>query len=113
MDIVNIVAIVISAITSIVAVVIAVLSILQNSKQLKESNKQFLFNERVNGLIIAKMLIESFKNTELNINNKDKYHFNVFLSRYYIFTNNTYLENIQSIITLDVVDCQHFNGQLL
>lgn len=84
---------------SVVTVVIAIIALLQTKQQIKLSNKQHLFDERIENYGIAIGLIQLYeKNRDFFDENEDD---KAMLSISYWFelmTNNTYLEQIASVI---------------
>lgn len=77
---------------SIVTVVAAVIALMQTKQQIKLSNKQHLFDKRVEQYLIAKGLIQLYENNDTILVFKEN---EPILSIDFIFmqmTNNTYME---------------------
>ena len=83
---------------SILTLIIASIALLQTHKQIKISNKQNLFNKRVDNFLIIDGLIKLYEENKNLIEIKEN---NVFLEVTTLFmglTNNTYLKDIGTII---------------
>lgn len=83
---------------SILTLIIASIALLQTHKQVKISNKQNLFNKRVDNFLIIDGLIKLYEENKKLIEIKEN---NVFLEVTTLFmglTNNTYLKDIGTII---------------
>ena len=83
---------------SILTLIIASIALLQTHKQVKISNKQNLFNKRVDNFLIIDGLIKLYEENKNLIEIKEN---NVFLEVTTFFmglTNNTYLKDIGTII---------------
>lgn len=83
-----------SIITSIVTAAVAIRAVTLTGKQIELNNKQHLFDKRMENYIIAKGLIQLYRENCEHINN-EKYE-SMFPNDFYItfLTNNTYLEQI-------------------
>lgn len=85
-------------ILSAVTTVVAVIALLLSGYQIRLSNKQHLFDKRVENYIIAKGLIELYKENTTFFQKKDDEIFSDIDSRFIWLTNNSYLESITSAI---------------
>ena len=84
---------------SIVTVVAAVIALMQTKQQIKLSNKQHLFDKRVEQYLIAKGLIQLYENNDTILVFKEN---EPILSIDFIFmqmTNNTYMEQMVDVIS--------------
>ena len=83
---------------SVITAIVAVIALIQTKQQIKLSNKQHLFDKRVEHYLIAKGLMQLHETNQiLLINKKDE----PVLAMDFIFaqmTNNTYLEKITDVI---------------
>lgn len=83
---------------SVITAIVAVIALIQTKQQIKLSNKQHLFDKRVEHYLIAKGLMQLHETNQiLLINKKDE----PLLAMDFIFaqmTNNTYLEKITDVI---------------
>ena len=83
---------------SVITAIVAVIALIQTKQQIKLSNKQYLFDKRVEHYLIAKGLMQLHETNQiLLINKKDE----PVLAMDFIFaqmTNNTYLEKITDVI---------------
>lgn len=93
---------------SIVTVVVAVTALIQSHSQIKLSNKQHLFDKRVEINLIVMGLIQLYKSNksllEKNIND-DPIHVISFM--FSSMTNNTYLEHIIPVINNPLMEPYH------
>lgn len=83
---------------AVITAVVAILALCQSIRQVKISNKQHLFDERVNAYMIANGLIQLYRSKYVRIDfEKDHPIFasNMLFKR---LTNNTYLEGISKVI---------------
>ena len=89
---------VVTALVGIVTAIVAIFSLGQTRKQIKLSNKQHLFDKRVENYLIATGLIQLYRNNCMHFNDeKDEPMFSVDLDFTWL-TNNTYLEEITPAI---------------
>lgn len=92
---------------SVVTAVVAIAALIQTHKQIKLSNKQHLFDKRIENYIIATGLIQLYRSNCSVINNeKDE----PILSNDFDFkllTNNTYLEQISCAIDNPLKEPSH------
>ena len=85
-------------ILSVITVIVAIFALIQTRKQIKLSNKQHLFDKRVENYLIAMGLIQLYRSNYLNFNyEEDKPIFSIDLD-FKFFTNNNYLEQISFAI---------------
>lgn len=86
---------------AIVTAIIAVVALFQTHKQMKISNKQFLFDKRLEKYIILKGMLTLYKdNVSLLDYTKEKDDEPICVDTNFIFlTNNSYLKDITKIIT--------------
>lgn len=83
---------VVTALVGIVTAIVAISSLGQTRKQIKLSNKQHLFDKRVENYLIATGLIKLYRNNSMCLNDeKDEPKFAIDLDFTWL-TNNTYLE---------------------
>ncbi len=83
---------------SVITVFVAIFALMQTHKQIELSNKQHLFDKRVENYLIAMGLIQLYRSNCMNLDNgKDEPMLTI--SLYFTWlTNNTYLEQITSAI---------------
>lgn len=92
---------------SIVTVVAAVIALMQTKQQIKLSNKQHLFDKRVEQYLIAKGLIQLYENNDTILVFKEN---EPILSIDFIFmqmTNNTYMEQMVDVISHPLEEPYH------
>lgn len=83
---------------SVITAAVAVIALVQTKQQIKLSNKQYLFDNRVEHYLIAKGLIQLYESNENHLTVKDD---EPAFAMDFIFaqmTNNTYLEEITYVI---------------
>lgn len=83
---------------SVISVIVAVIAVTQTKKQIELSNKQHLFNLRIENYLVAKCLVEQYKNQK-HLWEKEEQNKILFASNslFFFMTNNTFLEEIQGI----------------
>lgn len=93
---------------SIITALTAVFALIQSRNQIKLSNKQHLFDKRIENYLIAMGLIELYKtnNKQLKQNETDKPFFEVELT-FVFMTNNSYLEQITPVIKSTLEEPYH------
>lgn len=89
---------VVTALVGIVTAVVAVLALGQTRKQIKLSNKQHLFDKRVENYLIATGLIQLYRSNCMHFDNEEDEPMLVIDLEFAWLTNNTYLEQITSAI---------------
>ena len=96
----NILIFVNSNLFSIIAAIIAIIALLQTHKQIKISNKQFLFDKRLNRYLFAKGLLELYKDNENLLDYADYTDDEAIIVDFQFInlTNNNYLKDITCII---------------
>ena len=85
---------------AIITAVIAIIALLQTHKQIKISNKQFLFDKRLNKYLLTKGLLELYKDNE-RLLDYAKYSDNepiIVDFQFVKLTNNNYLKDVACII---------------
>lgn len=84
---------------SMITAIVAVIALSQTHKQIKISNKQHLFDKRMENYLIAKGLIQLYRNNCMIFNNEEDEP--IFDAKLYFvwLTNNTYLEQITPAIS--------------
>lgn len=83
---------------SVITAVVAVIALMQTKQQIKLSNKQYLFDKRVEHYLIAKGLIQLYESNKTLLTVRDD---EPAFAMDFIFaqmTNNTYLEKITDVI---------------
>ena len=80
---------------AIITALIAIIALLQTHKQIKISNKQYLFDKRLSKYLLAKGLLELYKDNESLIDYTDEPVSNEIP---YIVVNNNYLKDVTCII---------------
>ena len=92
---------------SVVTAIVAIIALMQTSQHIKLSNKQHLFDKRIENYLIATGLIQLYRSNCMNFNNeKDEPIFAVDLEFTWL-TNNTYLEPITSAIENPLKEPSH------
>lgn len=85
---------------AIVTAFIAIIALFQTRKQIKNSNKQFLFDKRLDKYLLAKGLLELYKANEklLDYNNYPDDEAIIVDFQFMNLTNNNYLKDVTCII---------------
>lgn len=85
---------------AIITALIAIVALLQNHKQIKISNKQYLFDKRLSKYLLAKGLLELYKENESLLDYTDVHDDEAIIVDYQfiILTNNNYLKDVTCII---------------
>ena len=85
---------------SIITAVIAIIALFQTHVQIKTSNKQFLFDKRLDKYLLAKGLLELYKDNEklLNYNSCPDDEAIIVDYQFINLTNNNYLKDVTCII---------------
>ena len=92
---------------SVVTAIVAIIALMQTSQHIKLSNKQHLFDKRIENYLIATGLIQLYRSNCMNFNNeKDEPIFAVDLEFTWL-TNNIYLEPITSAIENPLKEPSH------
>lgn len=92
---------------SVVTAVVAIIALVQTYQQIKLSNKQHLFDKRTENYLVAKGLIQLYRNNcSRYVFEKDEPLFAIDLEFKWL-TNNTYLEEISSIIENPLKEPEH------
>lgn len=96
---INIIVSIITCSTTIISLIIAVIALFQSNEQIKVSNKQNLFNERIKSYLIIKGLMQLYIDNKVTIE-EDKKDGIYFVSDFVLgcLTNNSYLEIMGNII---------------
>lgn len=86
---------------AIITALIAIVALLQNHKQIKISNKQYLFDKRLSKYLLAKGLLELYKDNESLLDyTGDPDDEAIIVDHQFInLTNNNYLKDVNCIIT--------------
>ena len=97
-DIIEISLAIITCIGTIVSIAIAIIAICQTHKQIKQSNKQNLFNDRVKSYLIIKGLLDLYNENKNTIeeDKKDKVYVCGGMTLEWL-VNNSYLETMEKI----------------
>ena len=87
---------------AIVTAFIAIIALFQTHKQIKNSNKQFLFDKRLDKYLLAKGLLELYKANEklLDYNNYPDDEAIIVDFQFINLTNNNYLKDLFLRVTL-------------
>ena len=83
---------------SVITAVVAIIALVQTKQQIKLSNKQYLFDNRVEHYLIAKGLIQLYESNKTLLtvkNNEPSFAIDFIFAQ---MTNNTYLEKITDVI---------------
>lgn len=109
-SIVNIITSIIVCVATVVSVVIAVIAIKQAKIQMELSNKNNLFSNRVKGYLIIKGLLNLYNQNKKDIEKgkEDKIYFEVDCL-FYGLINNSYLENMGTVIEEPLHNPEHKN----
>lgn len=85
---------------AIITALIAIIALLQTHKQIKISNKQYLFDKRLSKYLLAKGLLELYKDNESLIDYTDEPDDEAIIVDYQFInlTNNNYLKDVTCII---------------
>lgn len=85
---------------AIITASIAIIALFQTHKQIKISNKQFLFDKRLNKYLLAKGLLELYKDNESLLDYTDDPDDEAIIVDYQFInlTNNNYLKDVTCII---------------
>lgn len=96
----NIIDILKENIFSIITAMVAIIAIFQTHKQIKISNKQFLFNRRLNKYLLVRSLIELYKDNITLLDYKDRKDDESIIVDYQFInlTNVNYLKDITCVI---------------
>ena len=107
-NIITVISTIVTTLSTIITAIIATIALFQSGKQIKLDNKQHLFDKRVDNYIIAKGLIELYRNNQLSIE-EDKKDEPYFISNimFIWLTNNSYLESISSVIDKPLENPKH------
>lgn len=86
--------------SAIITASIAIIALLQTHKQIKISNKQFLFDKRLSKYLLAKGLLELYKDNESLLDYTDDPDDEAIIVDYQFInlTNNNYLKDVTCII---------------
>ena len=98
---------VVTALVGIVTSVVAVLALGQTRKQIKLSNKQHLFDKRVENYLIATGLIQLYRSNCMHFDNEEDEPMLTIDLEFAWLTNNTYLEQITSAIDNPLKEPSH------
>lgn len=97
---------------SIVTVAVASLALIQSRQQITLSNKQHLFDKRLDIYLVAVGLIQLCRNNDslFEQNEKDEPYFQDIISNWFkLLTNNSYLEQITIVIKNPLNDIYTYN----
>lgn len=85
---------------AIITASIAIIALLQTHKQIKISNKQYLFDKRLSKYLLAKGLLELYKGNESLLDYTDDHDNEAIIVDYQFInlTNNNYLKDVTCII---------------
>lgn len=85
---------------AIITALIAIIALLQTHKQIKISNKQYLFDKRLSKYLLAKGLLELYKDNESLLDYTDDSDDEAIIVDYQFInlTNNNYLKDVTCII---------------
>lgn len=81
-----------------VTAIVAIIAIFQTNQQIKLSNKQHLFDKRVEQYIVAEGLIQLYENNQNLLSNEEDEPIFAIDFIFQQMTNNTYLEKIGNVI---------------
>lgn len=106
--IITVVSTVITTLSTLITAVIAIIALIQSGKQINLSNKQHLFDKRIENYIIAKGMLELYRENQLSIEEekKDEPYF-IASSMFTWLTNNSYLEFITPVINNPLENPKH------
>lgn len=92
---------------SVVTALVAIIALIQTRQQIKLSNKQHLFDKRLENYLIATGLIQLYRSNCIHFDDeRDKPIFSIDL-KFSWLTNNTYLEGITRAIENPLEDPKH------
>ena len=88
---------------SVVTALVAVVALIQTRRQIKVSNKQHLFDKRVENYLIAEGLVQLYKKNQSSLKHEKDEPILAIDIKFFLLTNNTFLEQITHVInnTLD------------
>lgn len=92
---------------SVVTAVVAIIALIQTQQQIKLSNKQYLFDKRVENYLIATGLIQLYRSNCMHFDNEKDEPMLVIGLEFAWMTNNTYLEQITSAIDNPLKEPSH------
>lgn len=92
---------------SVVTAVVAIIALIQTQQQIKLSNKQNLFDKRIENYIIATGLIQLYRSNCMYFNNEKDEPIFTADSEFTWLTNNTYLEQITPAIENPLKEPSH------
>lgn len=96
-----------SIVTPIVTAFVAIVAVMLTRKQIKLSNKQHLFDKRVENYLIATGLIQLYRSNCMNFDNKKDEPMLAISLDFTWLTNNTYLEQISSALDNPLKEPSH------
>lgn len=96
-----------SIVTPIVTASVAIVAVMLTRKQIKLSNKQHLFDKRVENYLIATGLIQLYRSNCMNFDNKKDEPMLAISLDFTWLTNNTYLEQISSALDNPLKEPSH------
>lgn len=91
---------------SVITACVAIIAIIQTQVQIRLSNKQHLFDKRVESYLIAIGLLQLYENNYSTFDREDE-PFLAIDVQFSFFTNNTYLEQIASSISSPIGSSEH------
>ncbi|QLY78077.1 hypothetical protein [Clostridium intestinale] len=92
---------------SVVTASVAIIALIQTRQQIKLSNKQHLFDKRLENYLIAIGLIQLYRNNRDNLNHDNDEPISAIDLEFAFLTNNTYLEQITSAIINPLKEPSH------
>ena len=101
----NTVIVIVQSVSMVLSLIISVIALVNSYKQTELSNKQDLFNERINNFVIVNGLLDLYKSNK-SIIEKDKED-EIYFSSNFLFIsliNNSYLEKMGNVINKPLIN---------
>lgn len=83
---------------TVITALVAVVALIQTQVQINISNKQHLFDKRIENYLIAVGLVHLYEKNQLNLKHEKDKPILAIEYEFFLLTNNSYLENIAHVI---------------
>lgn len=84
---------------SVITAIVAVVALIQTQVQIKVSNKQHLFDKRIENYLIAEGLVQLYEKNQLILKHEKDEPILAIDFEFFLLTNNTFLEQITRVIS--------------